>query len=51
MGETPNIAARLQNEAEPNTVVVSAATYRLIEGFFYLSSTGHPGPERILPAD
>jgi predicted ATPase/class 3 adenylate cyclase len=34
MGETPNIAARLQNEADPNTVVISAATYRLIEGFF-----------------
>jgi class 3 adenylate cyclase/predicted ATPase len=34
MGETPNIAARLQNEADPNTVVISAATHRLIEDFF-----------------
>jgi class 3 adenylate cyclase/predicted ATPase len=34
MGETPNIAARLQNEADPNTVVISAATNRLIEGSF-----------------
>ncbi|MCP4257774.1 MAG: AAA family ATPase [Planctomycetes bacterium] len=34
MGETPNIAARLQGEANHNSVVVSAATYRLIEGFF-----------------
>lgn len=34
IGETPNIAARIQGEAEPNTVVVSAATYQLIEGFF-----------------
>jgi class 3 adenylate cyclase/predicted ATPase len=34
IGETPNIAARLQGEAEPNTVLVSAATYQLIEGFF-----------------
>ena len=34
IGETPNIAARLQGEAEPNTVLVSAATYHLIEGFF-----------------
>lgn len=34
MGETPNIAARLQSEADPNTVVISASTYRLIEGFF-----------------
>jgi len=34
IGETPNIAARLQGEAEPNTVLVSAATYQLIEGYF-----------------
>jgi class 3 adenylate cyclase/predicted ATPase len=34
MGETPNIAARLQSGAGINCVVVSAATYRLIEGFF-----------------
>ena len=34
IGETPNIAARLQGEAKPNTVLVSAATYRLISGFF-----------------
>ena len=34
MGETPNIAARLQNEADPNTVVISSATYRLIEDYF-----------------
>ena len=34
MGDTPNIAARLQGLAEPNTVVVSAATHRLIAGFF-----------------
>ena len=34
IGETPNIAARLQGEAKPNTVLVSAATYRLIAGFF-----------------
>ena len=34
IGETPNIAARLQGKAKPNTVMVSAATYQLIEGFF-----------------
>lgn len=33
MGETPNIAARLQGEASINSVVVSASTYKLIEGF------------------
>ncbi|MGE0825007.1 MAG: adenylate/guanylate cyclase domain-containing protein [Candidatus Binatia bacterium] len=34
LGETPNIAARLQGLAEPNTVLISAATQRLIEGYF-----------------
>jgi len=32
LGDTPNIAARLQGLAAPNTVVISAATYRLLEG-------------------
>jgi class 3 adenylate cyclase len=34
IGEVPNIAARLQGEAAPNTVVVSASTHRLIERYF-----------------
>ena len=34
LGETPNIAARLQSLAEPNTVVLSAATQRLVAGLF-----------------
>jgi len=34
LGETPNIAARLQGLAEPDTVVLSAATYRLVAGLF-----------------
>ncbi|MBI3757838.1 MAG: AAA family ATPase [Deltaproteobacteria bacterium] len=34
LGETPNIAARLQGLAEPNTVIISAATHRLIGGQF-----------------
>ena len=34
LGETPNIAARIQSLAEPNTVIISAATQRLIEGQF-----------------
>ena len=42
VGETPNIAARLQNVAEPGTVIISAPTYRLIEGFFHCRSLGAP---------
>ena len=34
LGETPNIAARLQSLAAPDAVVISAATARLVEGYF-----------------
>ena len=34
LGDTPNIAARLQGLAAPDTVVISAATARLVEGYF-----------------
>jgi class 3 adenylate cyclase len=34
VGETPNIAARLERLAVPNTVVMSDATHRLVEGLF-----------------
>ncbi len=34
VGETPNVAARIQGLAEANTVIVSAATHRLIDGTF-----------------
>src|SRR5215813_369951 len=34
LGETPNLAARLQGIAAPNTVVISAATVQLLGGFF-----------------
>jgi predicted ATPase/class 3 adenylate cyclase len=40
VGETPNIAARLQTIAEPGTVIISESTYRLIEGFFLCRSLG-----------
>ena len=43
MGDAPNLAARLQGLAAPNTVVVSAATFGLIEGFFTYQTLGaHP---------
>jgi class 3 adenylate cyclase/predicted ATPase len=40
LGETPNIAARLQALAEPNTVLMSEATGRLVGGFFISESLG-----------
>jgi predicted ATPase len=40
LGETPNIAARVQGEAEPNTVLISAATYRLVQGLFECQDLG-----------
>jgi class 3 adenylate cyclase len=33
-GDTPNIAARVQAVAAPSTVVVAAATHRLVSGLF-----------------
>jgi predicted ATPase len=40
LGETPNLAARLQGLAAPNTLVISEATYRLEEGYFTCESLG-----------
>ena len=40
VGETPNVAARLQGLAEPGTVVVGDRTYRLIEGLFLFDELG-----------
>jgi TOMM system kinase/cyclase fusion protein len=42
LGETPNLAARLQGIATPNTLVISAATYQLLGGFFACQSLGTP---------
>ncbi|PDT39642.1 MULTISPECIES: adenylate/guanylate cyclase domain-containing protein [Sinorhizobium] len=38
VGETPNLAARLQAIAEPGTVVISELTYRLIGNMFEITS-------------
>ena len=40
LGEVPNIAARLQGLAAPDTVVLSAATYRLVQGFVACDDLG-----------
>jgi class 3 adenylate cyclase len=38
LGETPNVAARIQGMAAPDTVVVSTATMRLVQGMFSAES-------------
>jgi class 3 adenylate cyclase/predicted ATPase len=40
VGETPNLAARLQAIAEPNTVVIAEATRRLLGNLFELKDLG-----------
>jgi class 3 adenylate cyclase/predicted ATPase len=40
LGETPNLAARLQGTAAPNVVVISAATLPLLGGFFACQELG-----------
>ena len=40
LGETPNLAARIQGVAEPNTLVISSDTYRLVEGYFDCQAAG-----------
>ncbi len=40
LGETPNVAARIQGLAESDTVVLSDATYRLVRGYFECDGLG-----------
>jgi TOMM system kinase/cyclase fusion protein len=40
LGETPNIAARVQGVAEPDTVAISAVTQRLVHGLFECQDLG-----------
>jgi class 3 adenylate cyclase len=39
-GETANVAARAQSAAEPDTVVITAATQRLVAGMFVVEGRG-----------
>ena len=45
VGETPNLAARLQSIAKPNMVVISEGTRRLLGHLFELEDLGNTGPE------
>jgi class 3 adenylate cyclase/tetratricopeptide (TPR) repeat protein len=43
LGDTPNVASRLQGLAGTDTVAISAATARLVQGYFNLEDLGeHP---------
>jgi len=44
VGETPNLAARLQGIAAPNTVVIAEGTRRLLGDLFELQDLGARGP-------
>jgi class 3 adenylate cyclase len=56
IGETPNLAARLQALAEPNTVVLAESTRKLLGNLFELEDLGRqelrgiPGPVRTWAA-
>jgi class 3 adenylate cyclase len=40
LGEVPNVCSRIQGLAQPNTLVVSHATYRLVQGYFECQDLG-----------
>jgi class 3 adenylate cyclase/predicted ATPase len=40
LGEVPNVCSRIQGLAEPNTLMISADTYRLIQGYFDCRALG-----------
>src|SRR5215216_1358087 len=40
VGETPNVAARVQSLAEPDSIVISQATHRLVQGYFDFRNQG-----------
>src|SRR5216683_478578 len=40
LGEVPNIASRIEGLAAPNTIIISADTYRLIQGYFECQDLG-----------
>ncbi|MFZ0040153.1 MAG: AAA family ATPase [Solirubrobacteraceae bacterium] len=53
VGETPNLAARLQSATLPGSVIISDRTRALVEGFYALESVGElhlKGVARPVPA-
>ncbi len=42
LGDTPNIAARLEGVAAPNSLVIGPLTYQLVGGYFTCRSLGAP---------
>ena len=40
LGETPNMGGRIQSIAKTDTMVISAATFRLVESFFECYTLG-----------
>jgi TOMM system kinase/cyclase fusion protein len=40
LGDTPNVAARIQGLAAPDTIVISPATFRLVRGYFLHQDLG-----------
>ncbi len=50
-GETPNLAARLQQVAEPGAVVIAESTRRLVGDLFELVGLGALPAERVRNAD
>src|SRR5207245_3157691 len=40
VGDTTNVAARVQSAAEPDTVVITAETQRLVAGLFVVEDRG-----------
>ena len=40
LGETPNVAARIQGLADPDTIIMSGATSQLVQGYFHCEDLG-----------
>lgn len=40
VGETPNLAARLQTLASPGEIIIAAQTFELVKGYFHIDDLG-----------